>query len=131
MKNLFTLSNEVSNIILRGLEFSKLSIDIMKNVDAFIASLPKRTPKYHKTALFQVAIAIKDVKQADYVVFGYWRNNQFYTTYKGGHKLTTKYLLSTTNVLHDEGLTQSQWDGLKRGFYYASNLKPYFENSSN
>lgn len=127
MKNLYQMSSDVANLVLRGYEFSLTSSEIMASVQAYITSLPKRTPQYYKTALNQVAMATKDVKQNDYIVFGYWMEGKFFTTYKGGNALVKKYNLETTEVLHNKSLTMAQWDSLRKGTYYASNLKTFFE----
>lgn len=80
----------------------------------------RRYPLYYREVLNQVTYQLCIVIENTLVIFGYWYKDQFYTT----HKEIKEY--SNTNKLHKLKLIQTEWDKMPRGFYYRSNLKPYF-----
>ena len=41
--------------------------------------------------LYNVFLHFKESYKKEFIVFGYWYNDSFYTTYKNQHELTKKY----------------------------------------
>ena len=85
-----------------------------------------RYRKGYIDSLLGFFLATKDLLINDYCLFGYKYKGEFYTTYKGSNKLTSTNNLKTTKVLHDLKLSQSEWDQLESGMYYAHNLRKHY-----
>lgn len=122
---LYELSDEVRYLVNRQFNWQYESKLMVCTFNAWKAGYLKtasgkdRYPKRFESALDLVFHAMCRQLEADKIIFGYWRNGEFFTKNKN-----TKH--KSTNELHSLHMPQSEWDTLTRGLYYKDSLKPYF-----
>jgi hypothetical protein len=131
-KSITDLTTELHEIIHDCYELSELPIgDVFIGYQLFVSSvLEEKTPtgrnRYNKqyqpffNAIFN---ELKGVYERKTIVYGYWYEGEFYTTYRKTHASRLVNNLRTTEELHDLKLSQDKWNSLQRGMYYAANPK--------
>lgn len=139
MKTEFELSRELTSNIKHWFDLSLTSDQMMTKFNEWRTSncfTPSGNNRYRKgyiDSLLSFFMATKSNLESFYCVFGYWYKNEFYTTHSYNSELVKRYDLKTTNDLreHFQNMRLKVWDNCKRGQYYASNLKPFYDHSPN
>lgn len=140
-KNLYTLNQELTSEIHRATTDHKTAHEIVaifnqfmaRSVDSLTPAKNRRYPQYYASALHQVYAGLMQQfrELSGHIVFGYWFEDEFYTTRKKqcSYTIYQNYVnpgLKTTEDLRVITGNCAQWDHLVSGMFYAENKKEYF-----
>lgn len=143
--SLYQFTDKITSELHKGFQDQKTQPQMLEIHEKVIsisneltASGRRRYPVYYNATLYQVAHAIfkQHSELSGHLVFGYWYNDEFYTTRKKqcSYTIYQNYVnpdLKTTEDLRTDfpEMAGINWGTLKSGIFYASSLKPYFVQS--
>tara|TARA_R110000851_G_C12726724_1_gene529180 strand:+ start:97 stop:501 length:405 start_codon:yes stop_codon:yes gene_type:complete len=132
IQSIFSLHTDITNVTKWHFENQPDSVESRAfykeylerlNLDQLTPKGARRYPAKIEAELQRLTYSLRDTYTGLMCVFGYWYEEEFYTTYKNAGAG-----LKTTEILHnlEPRLTSKQWDTLESGLYYKDTLKKYY-----